>query len=108
MLYTSLEDFFEKVRSCRHLSRQEEREYALRMQQGDGSARQRLIEGYVPMVANHIRRVPANMQGLGLVLYCMQELERAVDSFNFLQDSETFTHRLSWHLRQATVKYIVR
>lgn len=28
-------------------------------------------------------------------------------SFDFLQDSETFAHRLSWHLRQAVIKYIV-
>ena len=108
MLYISLEDFYEKARVCRPLSRQEERDCALRMQQGDNGARERLIEGYLPMVAGHIRRAPADVQGLGLVLYCLQALEKAVDSIDFLQDSETFTHRLSWHLRQATAAYIVR
>ena len=48
------------------------------------------------------------MQNLGLVLYCMQALEKAADSFDFLQDSEPFLHRLNRYLRQATVDYIVK
>lgn len=108
MIYTSLEDFYAKAASCQSLTRQEERSYALRMAQGDTDARQRLIEGYLPMVAAHIRRLSANMQQFALVIYCVHALEQAVDSFDFLQDSETFTHRLSWYLRQATAQYIVR
>lgn len=33
-------------------------------------------------------------------------LEKAVDGFNFEQNGETFSHRLSWWLRQETTKYI--
>lgn len=108
MIFISLEDFYAKTASCQSLTRQEERSYALQMAQGDAGARQRLIEGYLPMVSAHIRRLSSHMQSLTLVLYCVQALEQAVDSFNFLQDSETFTHRLSWFLRQATTKYTVR
>ena len=35
-------------------------------------------------------------------------LEQAVDHFDFAQSSETFTHRLSWYLRQATTKRIAQ
>ncbi|MCF2681828.1 hypothetical protein [Faecalicatena contorta] len=47
-------------------------------------------------------------QSLGLVLYCLQALEKAVDHFDFLQDSEPFSHRLNWYIRQAVTSYIVR
>lgn len=108
MLYISVEDFYEKVSSFSKMSRQEEKECAKQMQNGDESARERLIQSYLPMVAAHVKRAPAHVQSLGLVLYCQQALEKAVDTFDFLQDSETFAHRLSWHLRQAVVDYIVR
>jgi len=48
------------------------------------------------------------MQNLGMVLHCLQMLEKQVDKFNFQQDGETFTHRLSWGLRQAIASYIAR
>ena len=78
------------------------------MKAGDIFAREKLIESYIPMVANHIKRMSLHMQHLGLVIYCLQALEKAVDSFDFLQENEPFSHRLSWWLREATTKYIVR
>ena len=108
MIFITIDDFFEKANYCHVLSRQEEIECALAMQTGDLEARERLIESYIPMVARHIKRVQPHLQQLGLVLYCMQGLEKAVDSFDFLQESETFAHRLSWWLRQATVEYVVK
>lgn len=108
MIYVSAEDFFERTSHLHILNRQEEIECAKRMLAGDPSARSQIIESYLPMVAAHIKRMPAHMQCLGLVLYCVKATEKAVDSFNFLQSSETFTHRLSWYLRNATASYIVR
>ena len=105
MIYISIEDFYEKAGLCRVLSRQEEIECAVKMKNGDTAAQEQLIQSYTPMVAKHIRQ---EQQTLGLALYCMQALEKAVDSFDFLQDSESFSHRLSWYLRQAVVRYIVR
>lgn len=106
MLFLSVEDFYEKAEGCVPLTRQEELECAAGMKAGDAEARARLVEGYLPMVAGHIRR--SRRESLGLVLYCLQALERAVDSFDFFQEGETFAHRLSWYLRQASVKDIVR
>lgn len=107
MIYISIEDFYKKAESCHVLSRQEEIECAQQMKNGDAAARERLIESYLPMVAAHVKRTNPHMQKLGLVLYCQQALENAVDSFDFLQDSEKFSHRLSWHLRQAVVRYVL-
>ncbi|MBQ8803132.1 MAG: hypothetical protein IJZ53_05835 [Tyzzerella sp.] len=106
MIFISLNDFFEKISDCRKLSRQEEVECARQMKSGDDSARERLIESYLPMVAAHIKRIPSHLQSFGMVIYCQQALEKAVDSFNFEQNGETFAHRLGWYLRQATTRYI--
>jgi DNA-directed RNA polymerase sigma subunit (sigma70/sigma32) len=106
MVFISIEDFYEKAEKCQVLTRQGERECAQRMKQGDVDARALLFESYLPMTARHVQRAKPEMQTLSLALYCVDALEKAVDSFNFLQDSETFTHRLSWYLRNATAKYI--
>ena len=107
MIFYSIEDFYEKAGKCGRMTRQEEITCAEKMKNGDAAARERMIESYIPMVADHIKR-GNKPQTLGLVLYCVHALERAVDSFDFFQESETFTHRLSWWLRQTTVEYIVR
>ena len=107
MVYISVEDFFQKVSTLSPMSREDERDCARRMKDGDPLARKQLIESYLPMVAGHIRHVH-DQQSLSLVMHCLQALESCVDSFDFLQDSEPFSHRLSWALRQATVKHIVK
>ena len=106
MVYVSIEDFYTKASSCRILNRQEERACAERMKAGDGNARQQLMQSYLPMTAQHVKRMKPDLQTLSHALYCVDALEKAVDSFDFFQDSETFTHRLSWYLRNATTKYI--
>ena len=108
MDYVSVEDFFEEAGACCILTRQEEIECAKQMRDGDRLAREKLMQSYLPMVAKSVRRAPSHRQTLGLVLYYVQALEKAVDSFDFLQDSEPFSHRLNWWLRQATTEYIVR
>lgn len=108
MNYISIEDFYKKADSCSNISRQEEIVCAKKMKTGDIVAREKLIQSYTPMVAGYIKHMKPHLQTLGLVLYCMQALEKAVDSFDFLQDSESFSHRLSWYLRQAAANYIVR
>jgi len=107
MLFISVEDFFEKALSFSLPGREEEIELAIKMKNGDSNARQRLMQGYLPVVAGHIKHRPSHTQTLGLVLYCVNALEKAVDSFDFLQDSETFVHRLSWHLRQASASWTI-
>lgn len=106
MVYISAEDFCKKACAHPRLSRQEELECAHGMKNADPLARQRLIQGYLPVVAGHIKHQPEHMQSVGLVAYCLQALERAVDSFDFFQEGESFSHRLSWHLRQASTRYI--
>lgn len=107
MVYISIEDFYEKAATCNILSRQEEIACAKQMKDGDALAREKLIQSYLPMAAAYIKRARPHMQTLGLALHCVYALEKAVDSFDFLQDSEPFSHRLNWWLRQAVIKYTV-
>ena len=106
MVFISIEDFYEKAENCRVLIRQEELECAEQMKQGDSDARRRIVESYLPMTAGYVKRAKPEMQTLSLALYCVDALEKAVDSFNFFQEGETFTHRLSWYLRNAVTRYI--
>ena len=106
MLYINVQDFFDKVAGLTVLTREEELELAVARSKGDATVRDRLIEGYLPMVAGHIRLCKEHLQTLNLVYACLQALENAVDTFDFMQESEPFSHRLSWYLRQTTVRYI--
>lgn len=106
MPYISVQDFLQKISGLTRLSREEELNLAAAMAQGDAGARSRLIEGYLPMVAGHLRKCGTRLQTLGHLYSCLQALDKAVNSFDFLQNSEPFSHRLSWWLRQATTAYI--
>lgn len=108
MVFVSIDDFFKKASGCKMLTRHEELECAVAMKNGDAHAREKLIQSYIPMVVSHVKHAKPQIQTLGLVMYCMTALEKAVDSFNFMQESETFAHRLSWALRQAVISYMVR
>ena len=107
MLFYSLKDFESKTSGLKLIGREEEIDCARRMKNGDKAARERLIEGYLPMVVSHTKRWPDDWRTFGMVCYCLSALEKAVDSFDFLQEGETFIHRLSWVLRQTTMHYIV-
>ena len=106
MLYISVQDFFEKTAEILPLGREEERACAARMRQGDEAARERLIRTYLPMIASHIKHAPQYIQGLHLVMLCVKELDSAVDTFDFLQNSESFAHRFEWQLRQIIVRHL--
>lgn len=105
MLFISAEDFFVQAKAMPRLTREEERLLAQAMPQ-DPDARERLICSYYPMVAGYIRRLPRKLHTLQTVYICLDSLEKGVDTFNFLQDSESFTHHLSWRLRQCITRCI--
>ena len=107
MLYISVEDFYEKTKELKMLSREEEKILAQQMKAGNTDARQKLIDSYTAMVASVCKHQKPQYQSLELIYRCLSALEQAVDRFDFLQDSETFAHHLSWVLRQTTVRYIV-
>ena len=106
MLFANVNDFYDRVKKMERLSRDEEKRNALLMQAGNLEARERIVESYMHQVASHIKRMSGDHQSLELVYRCVQALEKAVDSFDFEQDGETFTHRLSFVLRQESVRYI--
>lgn len=106
MIFLSPEDFFRKVKAIKTLDPREEKEWAGKLRAGDPEARERLVESYLPFVASAIGRLPREYQTLELIFRCRTALEKAVDSFDFLQDSEPFAHRLNWWLRQTVTAYI--
>jgi len=108
MLFTCAEDFFHKASKIKRLSRQEEKDLFVCMKAGDMTARERIIESYLVIVAARIRRLPKDMQSLDLIYSCIQALERAVDQFNFLQEGETFTHRLCSITQREFARHIVK
>lgn len=107
MLFMKTEDFFNHVAGLSRITREEEKRCAQSMAQGDPDAREKLIQNYLPQVAAHVRRLPKSLQTLRTIYGCIVALEKGVDSFNFLQDSESFSHHLSWRLRQCTTRCLV-
>jgi len=106
MLFIYVEDFINQVKDIPPLTREEERVLARQMIGGDGTARERLVRGYLPFAAAIVRRAPREVQTLHTVYACIAALEKGVDSFNFLQDGETFAHHLGWRLRQCITRCI--
>lgn len=105
MLFISPEDFFAQAAQISRLTREEERLLSQKMPQ-DPEARDQLLRSYYPMVAGYIRRMPRKLHTLQTVYIFLDSLEKGVDSFNFLQDNESFTHHLSWRLRQCATRCI--
>ncbi len=106
MLFVSVEDFFTQVSQIRRLSREQEKDLARNMAAGDETARETLVRSYLPMAASYVRRGPKEICTLKTVYACVVAVEKGVDSFNFLQDGETFAHHLSWRLRQCITRCI--
>lgn len=105
MLFISAEDFFAYAKKIPRLTHEEEKRLAQEMAQ-NAAARDQLISSYYPMVAGYIRRAPQELHTLRTVYVCLASLEKGVDSFNFLQNSERFSHHLSWRLRQCITRCI--
>ena len=107
MIFSCAKDFYEKVATVQKLTREEEKTLAKAMQNGDSVAREKIIENYLVFVAARIKRT-AYPQSLDLIYHCVSALEQAVDKFDFLQDNEPFSHRLSLLLGKEIVSYIAR
>lgn len=108
MAYITIDDFYAEADRCTVLTREQEKECFERMKNGDSDARRQLTESYMPMVAARLKHSASTRNSLSLALYYMSALEKAVDSFDFSQDSEPFSHRLSWALRQTVAAYIAK
>ena len=106
LIYINKEDFFEKAAAARRISKDEERELSVRMAAGDAKAREIIIDGYLHFVASYIRRMLGDRATLEVVYCCLSALESAVDTFNFLQEGDTFGHQLGLKLKKAINGYI--
>ncbi len=106
MLFTCTEDFYAKAAACEKLSRVSEKTYARMMAEGDGAAREKIIISYLPSVAAFIKRKARGAQTPELIYRLVASLENLVDSFDFQQESEPFSHRLTLIMQKTFVEYI--
>lgn len=108
MLFISAQDFFDKASKIQRLTRDQEKELYLLMKGGDMSAREKIVESYLIIVASRIKRLSKEMHSLDLIYSCLNALESQVDKFNFLSDGETFTHRLALVIQKETTNYLAK
>ena len=106
MLFTDCNDFFEKTSGLERLSREEEMSLAPLLADGDESAKQKIVDSYLPTVAAFMRRVSGEYYSLELVYRLIARLEDEVAKFDFLQDGESFMHRLGIGLRRELTAFI--
>lgn len=106
MLFFSFDDFVNKVNSIEKLTPEKAEKLYLDMKNGNKESREALVEGHLYLVKGHIIRQNPEMRTLRHLMECISALNKAVDSFDFTTKSETFIHRLSFYLRNATAKYI--
>ena len=106
LLFISFDDFRRQAKQMPRLTREAEKECAATMAQGDPAARDRLIASYLPFVASVLGKAPRQIQTLNTVYCAVAALEKGIDTFDFQQDSERFSHHLSWRMRQCIARCI--
>ena len=106
MLFITVQDFYVQAANAKRLDRREEIACAARMQAGDTEAKDALVQSYLPFVAASVKRVSTGEPSLELICRFVCTLEREVEAFDFAQEGETFTHRLSLALKKAMAEYI--
>ena len=108
MLFVSVKDFFAKASREQRLSREQEKELYSLMKSGDTTARDKMLESYLFIVASRIKRLSNDMHSLDLIYSCLEELEKEVDKFDFSNDGETFTHRLTLIIQKEITNHIAK
>lgn len=114
MLYTCTEAFFDHVDQLKRagkLTREEEKELAQKMKDGDEEAKKALTESYLPFLAALLKRY-ARTPSLDMVYKGIQVLQTSIATFDFLHDSlspnVTFVYFLSDKVRRAMTRYIMK
>ena len=109
MLYTSAEDFYNKVATIKRLSREEEKELAKKMKDGDEDAKKKLMDSYLPVLAAYLTRY-THKPSLNMIYRGIEVLEKSMSIYDFQFDSPSpnanFVHFLSDRVRQMITRYI--
>lgn len=114
MLYKSVDDFYRhianlKIANPKRLSREEEKEYAIRMKEGDEEAYQALIDSYLPVLGSYLKRY-THTPSLDMIYRGLEVLNTALRTYNFLHESTSpnvnFACYLSDKVRRTMTRYI--
>ena len=108
MLFTCAKDFFDKASNIERISRQQEKELYSLIKAGDTTARDKMVESYLFIVASRIKRLPNDIHSIDLIYSCVDKLEKEVDKFDFSNDGETFTHRLTLIIQKEITNHIAK
>lgn len=106
MLYTCSNDFFKYATSISRISREEEKELGLKMQEGNEDAKEQLIRSYIPVLAAYLKKYSRD-PSLSLVYCGLDVLADSVKNWNFQIENPTFTRFLGDRVRQMITRYIV-
>lgn len=109
MLYKSVDDFYHQITNLQRLNREDEKELAQKMKDGDDEARKVLTESYLPVLATFLKRY-TRTPSLDMVYKGIQVLQSSIDSFDFLHDSPSpnvnFANYLGEKVRRMLTRYI--
>ncbi len=107
MVFISAEDFLDKVKAITPLTREQTTLLACQMKGGDETARDKLVQGYLPFAASFVRRAPRRIQTLATVYACIDCVEKSVDRFDFSQDRTFFAEDLGRRLRRCMIRCLI-
>ena len=105
MLYTSADEFFALAARSGKLSREEEKALGARLGEGDETAGQALVRGYLPLLAAYLKRY-TDTPSLHLIYLGVETLEEAVATFDFQAENPTFTRFLGDKVRRMMTRYV--
>lgn len=106
MLYKHADDFFKHADGLiRDISREKEKEYALKMKQGDEDAKAALTENYLPVLAAYLKKY-ISQPSLQIIYMGIGVLDEAILSFDFQSDNPAFTRFLETKIRSMIANYI--
>ena len=109
MLFTSPSEFVNyvnKIKTGTPLTREQVKEFAIKLKQGDEKAREKLVDNYLPYLYSTIKKYSTGEPSLELIYRAKIDLNELIDSHNFLKENDSFTRALSFKLRKTITKFI--
>lgn len=107
MLFKTGQEFFEYAATIERVSREQEKELAARMKDGDEAAGARLVEQYLPYVASFLSR--HSITSLASIYKCIAIVEAEVSKFDFQRERDypSFVDHLRHHFMRVVTEHII-
>lgn len=107
MLYISPEEFYKQIATKTRLSKEEEIEYANNMRNGDVTAKEKLIDSYLPVLGAFLKRwATKGKPSMELIYRGIVVLEDSIQAFDF-EKGKSFENFLARKIKELMMRYIV-